>query len=292
MKKNYLDCASIKGTIYVLMSAICFSLGGVLIKSIPWSSMSIQGIRSIFAFVVIGVYMLWTHHKFVCNKTVIFGAVCNAVMATTFVMATKMTSAANAIVLQFTEPIFVILLLWILYKKKPGKDALVACAVVFSGILCFFFESLSGGGMAGNILAIFSGFTYALIMMMKGFQGSDFESSLLISYVFCAVIGIPSYAAETEATAALWICMILLGVFQFGFSYIFLSRGLDYVSPVTASLTSTIEPVLNPILVAVFCGEMIGLTGIIGAVLVVGAATVYNLKQASSPEETSWGESS
>ena len=117
-----------KGTIYVLLSAVCFSTGGVLIKSIPWSSITIQGIRSIFSFMLIASYMVITKRKFVWNKTVLFGAVCNTAMALTFVSATKMTTAANAIVLQFTEPIFVILLMWALYKKKPKKAAVVACA--------------------------------------------------------------------------------------------------------------------------------------------------------------------
>ena len=225
--------------------------------------------------------MVLTHHKFIWNKTVLFGAVCNVVMSSTFVAATKMTTAANAIVLQFTEPIFVILLLWILYQKKPGKDALFACGGVFIGIICFFFESLSGGGMAGNLLAIFSGFTYALVMLIKSFPGADFESSMLISDVFSVIIGIPYYFGETESSASIWCFVILLGVFQYGFSYIFLSKGLDRVSPVTASLTSTIEPILNPALVAVFCGETIGLLGVIGAILVVGTAAVYNLKQAA-----------
>ena len=134
-----------KGTIYVLLSAVCFSTGGVLIKSIPWSSITIQGIRSIFSFMLIASYMVITKRKFVWNKTVLFGAVCNTAMALTFVSATKMTTAANAIVLQFTEPIFVILLMWALYKKKPKKAAVVACAVVFAGILCFFLDSLSAG---------------------------------------------------------------------------------------------------------------------------------------------------
>lgn len=74
-----------------------------------------------FSFMLIASYMVITKRKFVWNKTVLFGAVCNTVMALTFVSATKMTTAANAIVLQFTEPIFVILLMWALYKKKPKK---------------------------------------------------------------------------------------------------------------------------------------------------------------------------
>ena len=152
---------------------------------------------------------------------------------------------------------------------------------MFAGILCFFLDSLSAGGMAGNLLAVFSGFTYALVMMMKGFPGADFESSLLASHVISLSIGLPSFLGETDHSAKAWICIILLGVIQFGLSYIFLSRGLDRVSPVTASLTSTLEPILNPILVAIFCGETIGRTAVIGAVLVIGAAACYNVYEAA-----------
>ena len=281
MNERNFNAESIKGTLYVLLSAICFSTGGVLIKLIPWSSVSIQGIRSIFSTAVIGGYLLFHHRKFVCNRAVVFGAVCNTVMAFSFVAATKLTSAANAIVLQFTEPVFVILLLWLLYKKKPGKDAVLACVIVFSGILCFFFESLSSGGLLGDFLAVLSGFSYALVMLMKKFPGADFESSLLLSNLFSVVVGIPAYVKETEFSMEIWFFMVLLGVIQFGVSYIFLSKGLDKVSPVAASLTSTIEPILNPLLVAVFCGETVGRTAFLGALLVVGGATVYNLRQAA-----------
>lgn len=283
MKEKHLNKDSLKGTAFVLLSAVCFSLGGILIKLIPWSSVMIQGVRSIFSLIVIVIYMAVTKHRFVWNKSVALGALFNLVMAFGFVMATKMTTAANAIVLQFTEPIFVILLLWIIYKKKPGKEAVITCVIVFCGILCFFFESLSAGGMLGNILAIVSGAFYAGFFLVKKFPGGDFESSLLVALVCSVLIGIPSYVtAEAEFSAEIWICVILLGAVQSGISYIFLSRGLDYVSPVTASLTSTIEPILNPILVAVFYGETIGLLSVFGAVLVIGAATVYNVRQAAN----------
>lgn len=289
--KTNINTDSLRGTVYVLLSAICFSTGGVLIKLIPWSSMTIQGIRSIFSILVVGGYMLLRRQRFVWNKTVFWGAICNTVMAFSFVAATKLTTAANAIVLQFTEPIFVILLMWFIYKKKPGKDALIACAVVFAGILCFFFESLGAGQMTGDLLAILSGFTYALVMMMKKFEGADFESSLVVSNIISVVIGIPVYFRDfsTASVADAWVFMVLLGVVQFGLSYIFLSKGLDYVSPVTASLTSTIEPILNPILVAVFYGEKIGAAAVVGAVLVVGAAAVYNVRQSIQTERGSRG---
>ena len=281
-----LDKNSIKGTICVLVSAISFSLGGILIKMIPWSSITIQSTRSIFSFVVIAAYMMMTGHLFVCNKSVLLGAGCNLIMSFTFVAATKMTTAANAIVLQFTEPIFVILLLWIVFKNKPGKDAIITCILVFSGILCFFFESLSAGGMLGNILAVISGLSYAGVFLIKRFPEGDFESALLISNAISAVVGIPFFLAETEFSAEIWMYMIVLGVVQYGLSYIFLSKGLDHVSPVTASLTSTIEPILNPILVAAFYGETIGHLAVIGAILVIGTATVYNVKQATQKSKT------
>ena len=85
LPEKQLDKESMKGTIYVLLSAVCFSTGGVLIKSIPWSSITIQGIRSIFSFMLIASYMVITKRKFVWNKTVLFGAVCNTAMALTFV---------------------------------------------------------------------------------------------------------------------------------------------------------------------------------------------------------------
>ena len=272
MKDKKMNAESLRGTVCVLLSAVCFSTGGVLIKSIPWSSVTIQGARSIFSALVVGCYMLLRRQKFVWNRTVLFGAVCNTVMAFAFVAATKLTTAANAIVLQFTEPVFVILLMWLIFHKKPGRDALFACAGVFAGILCFFYTSLDAGAMAGNLLAILSGLAYALVMMQKKFRGADFESS----------IGIPFYGQENEMSLHIWFFVLLLGVVQFGLSYVFLSRGLDAVSPVTASLTSTIEPILNPILVAVFYGETIGATAVIGALLVVGSATVYNVRQAKN----------
>ena len=118
------------------------------------------------------------------------------------------------------------------------------------------------------------------MFLIKKFPGGDFESSLMVSHLISIVVGIPFLMRETVFTPTVWGYVLVLGIVQFGLSYVFLSRGLDRVSPVTASLTSTIEPILNPILVAIFCGETIGVLSIFGAVLVIGSATVYNLRQA------------
>jgi drug/metabolite transporter (DMT)-like permease len=278
------------GTIYVLISAICFSLAGVLIKMISWSSLTINGVRNIFAFLVMAIYLKKVGHKFVINRVVILGAICNLFMNLTFAMATKLTTAANAIVLQFTEPIFLILFLWIFWKHKPDWKAIVTCVFVFGGILCFFFDQLTLTGQIGNILAILSGVLYAMVFLMKKVRNANFESSILMSQLASFIIFIPSYLNETDFAPRNFILVMILGVVQMGLGYVFLAKGLEKVSPFSASLTSTVEPILNPIWAAIFYGEMISSIAIAGAVIVIISSTVYNLFSAEtttvSPEIT------
>lgn len=271
--------------VYVLISAVLFSLGGVLIKKITWSPITINGIRNIFAFMVMALYIIKKRHKVVINKVVIWGAVCNILMNLTFVMATKLTSAANAIVLQFTEPIFLILFIWLIWKQKPDKKAILACIFVFGGILCFFFDKISYDGQLGNLLAIISGALYAFVFLIKKMKKSDFESSILISQLASFLIFIPWYFKESNYTAANVLLIMILGFVQMGLAYVFLAMGLDRVSPVTASLTSTIEPILNPILVAVIYGEMISGIAIAGAAIVIISSTLYNVVNAKATND-------
>jgi drug/metabolite transporter (DMT)-like permease len=265
------------GTVYVAISAVCFSLAGVLIKMISWSSLSINGIRNIFAFLVMAVYLHKTGHKLVINRVVILGAVCNLLMNLTFVMATKLTSAANAIVLQFTEPIFLILFLWLFWRYKPDWKAVVTCIFVFIGIICFFLDQLTLSGQLGNILAILSGILYAIVFLMKKVKDANFESSILLSQLISFVVFIPAYCRETDLAPINFILVIVLGVVQMGFGYVFLAKGLERVSPISASLTSTVEPILNPIWAAIFYGEMISAIAIVGAFIVIVSSTVYNI---------------
>jgi len=277
---------TIKATVDVIVSALLFSLGGIMIKLLPWSSFSINCCRSFFAAGVILLYMKYTHHKFLFNKAVLLGAVSNSAMSLTYVAAAKLTTAAAAIVLQFTEPIFVILIMWFFYHRKPSGDAVLTCVVTFGGIVCFFLENLSGRSVAGAALAILSGFAYAFVFLMKKFKNGDFESSIVLSFLINIVIGVWSVGGEKQFNMHILLILIIFSVLQYGLPYIFLSRGLDHVSPVTASLTSAIEPIANPIIVAVFYGETIGALAVAGAFMVLGASLFYNLRQIQISEKT------
>lgn len=265
-----------RGTVCVFLAAVLYSIGGLCIKLIPWSGMAINGGRTAIALVVIGLYLALVRHPLRCSRRVLVGAA--AVFGTNllFSIANKLTTAANTIVLQFTAPIFVILFSAVLLGKRPQKLDLLACGAVLGGVLLFFLDSLSAGGMAGNLIALGSGVCYAGVFMMNELPGSDPISSVFWGDVLSAVVGLPFLLGETNFSAVPLASLAVLGVFQVAVAYILLTEGLKTTPPVTASLVSGIEPVLNPILVAVFYHELISPLALAGAAVVVCSVVLYN----------------
>ncbi len=266
-----------KGTLCVFLSAVLYSIGGLCIKLIPWSGMAINGARTAIALLVIGLYLKITRHRLRMNLWVLVGAVAVCGTNILFSVANKLTTAGNAIVLQFTAPIFVILFSVLFFGKKPKKLDVLACGLVLGGVLLFFVDSLSAGGMLGNILALLSGVSYAGVFLMNDMPDSDPISSVFWGDVISATVGLPFLGYEKEFSQNILIALLVLGVFQVGMAYILMVEGLKTTPPVTASLVSGIEPVLNPILVAIFYHEMIGPVALIGAMVVVGSVVLYNV---------------
>ena len=265
-----------KGTLFVFLAAVLYSIGGLCIKVIPWSGMAINGGRTAIAIVIVGFYLWKTGHKLRLNRWVLLGAMAVSGTNILFSVSNKLTTAANAIVLQFTAPIFVILISLMFLGKRPTKLDVMACVVVFSGVMCFFMDSISSGNLLGDILALISGISYAGVFMLNDLPDNDPISSVFFGQLCSAVIGFPFLLQETQFTSTALISLVILGVFQVALGYIFLTIGLKTTPPVTASLVSGIEPVLNPILVAVFYHEYIGPAALVGAVIVVGGVIVYN----------------
>lgn len=266
-----------KGTLCVFLAAALYSIGGLCMKVIPWSGTAINGARTAIALVVIGIYLIIVKHPLHFNRWILLGAISVFSTNLLFSIANKMTTAANAIVLQFTVPIFVMLFSMLFFKRKPTKLDLGACVVVFGGIVFFFADSLSMGGGLGNALALLSGVTYAGVFMMNDMPNSDAISSVFWGDVLSAIVGIPFVLKETDFTLIPMISLLVLGVFQVAIAYILLSIGLKTTPSVTASLVSGIEPILNPILVAVFYGEEMGVFALIGAAIVIIGVVGYNV---------------
>ena len=269
-----------RGPLLCFCAAALYSIGGLCIKVIPWNGLSITGARNLVALLVVGGYLVLSRHRLKLNRWVLLGAVSVCGTNALYAVANKLTTAANAIVLQFTAPVFVILLGILFWRKRPTRLDLAACAAVLAGIVCFFVDSLEMGGMAGNIIALLSGLTYAGVFLMNDLPDSDPISSVFLGDVCSALIGLPFLVRETEFSPVAIFSVVILGAFQVGLAYVLLTIGLRTTPPVTAALVSGIEPVLNPILVAVFYRESVGALAIVGAAIVIGSVIGYNALRA------------
>lgn len=272
-----------KSTIFVFLSSVFFALGGLFFKLIPWDAMAISSARSILAGLCIGGFLIVKRHRFVFNKTVFAAALGICITNILYAQANKLTTAGNAIVLQFSMPVFVILIMLTLYRRKPSLQELVTCFTVLAGILCFFVDSLSAGNMLGNALALISGFTYACFFIFNSQEDSEPFTAILLSYAMAALIGLPQLL-KTDIAGSGWpilLAVLGLGILQQGAGQVCLALGIKETSPVTAGLISGIEPILNPVLVAVFYHEMLTPLSLVGGAIVLVSIITYNYLEAA-----------
>ena len=275
-----------RGTLFVFLAAVLYSIGGLCIKVIPWNGMSINSARNMVALLVVGGYIYFSRHGLRFNRWIALGAISVCGTNVLFSLANKLTTAANTIVLQFTAPIFVILLSAVFWRKKPQKLDLAACVLVLAGVVCFFVDSLEMGGMLGNLLALVSGVSYAGVFLLNNLPDSDPISSVFWGDVLSVLLGFPFLIQETEFTALALTSVAILGAFQVGLAYVLMCIGLKTTAPVTASLISGIEPILNPLLVALFYQETVGPMAVVGAVIVIAGVVGYNVIKSRRPERT------
>ena len=265
------------GPLMMLIASILFATGGILCKLIPWSPLAINGVRNLLGGLLIGAYLLATHHKLKFNLKILFGAICMCGVTTLFIVANKLTTAANAIVLQYTAPIWIILLSALILKKKPQAREIITILVVLVGIVLFFIDGIGAGNTWGNIAAVAAGVFYAGLFLLNSLPEADALSALFIGQLGTGIILSPLVIKETDFSAVPIIAVVALGIFQVGLAYIFFNLATSHTSPVTASIINGVEPILSSVLVAVFWGEMLTPLSLIGAVIVVAAILIYNI---------------
>lgn len=223
--------------------------------------------------------MIITKHKFTFNSTVLFAAVANTCTSILYSLANKLTTAGNTIVLQFTMPVYVIIISAIIYKKAPTKLEIKTCFLVLLGIVLFFVDSLTAGNSLGNALALVSGVCYAFVFILNSRKSSDPFSAMVLSLFITSIVCLPELLKTdiTNSSSEVILAVLGLGILQQGFGHIFLSLGIKDIKAVTSALLSGIEPILNPILVAIFYGEMLTPLSIAGAIIVLISITTYNV---------------
>ena len=272
----------IPAPLWVAAAALLMSTGGLFIKMSPWNGFSINGARCFFAVFVVGLYLVLTRHRLKLNRWVLLGSVFVSGTCLLYSVANTLTTAANAIVLQFTAPIFVMVLQAIFWKKRPTRLQITCCILVLVGVAFVFLDGLSAGNQLGNFLALCAGLSYAGVFLLNELPDADPISSVFFADILSALAGLPFLFGETDFGAMAWTSVLLLGVFQVGLAYVFMCKGLQGTPAVTASLITGIEPIQNPFLVAIFFHEAIGTLAIPGAVLVIGTVLYYNVRSAKA----------
>ncbi len=261
----------------MLLCAALWSIAGIFIKLIPWNGFAVASMRSLVAGLTIALYMLITKKRFVLSRRTLLAGLLSASVYTCFVCSNKLTTAANAIVLQFTSPVFIVVFSALIFKTRIKKADMLVVLFTLAGIALCFIDQLQGGYLLGNCVAILAGMFMAGMFMAVGeLEGEERFSGILLGQGFTFGIGLPwVIVTRPELTAAAVGCVLVLGVFQLGISYILYIKATKYCPPLACCLLGAVEPLLNPVWVMIFDGETPGPLALIGGIVVVGSVTLW-----------------
>jgi drug/metabolite transporter (DMT)-like permease len=208
--------------------------------------------------------------------------VCYAMTVTLFVFANKLTTAANAILLQYTAPLWIAVFSpWFLKERARAVDWLIV-ALIIAGMALFFLDELTLSGLQGNLLALLSGasFGWMVLFLRRQRSGPGFES-IFLGNVLTALVCAPAlFRSLPVSHGSVWLGLLLLlvlGLLQLGLSYILYAMAIPHVTALEAMLIPAIEPILNPALVLLVIGEKPGPWAVAGGALVLGAVVVRGM---------------
>jgi len=286
----------------ILLCAILWSTSGLFIRLVDCHPMVIAGSRSFFAALfLLALRLFFPFRKNTANsKAVIFRTLlkeapilagCGLGYAATmilFVIANKLTASANAIMLQYTAPVWAALLGWLFLRERPRFEHWAAMALVGLGMFFVFQGGFAAGSFLGDILALASGVLFgANSVILRAREDNNPADIMLFSHIICAVISIPFFFLYPPAPGAKYfLSVIYMGIFQLGMASALFAYGIRRIPAVQAMLTATIEPVLNPVWVLLALGEKPALSVIAGGgiiiVAVIFSSIFSNIKKKTS----------
>jgi len=255
-----------------LLTALLWSLGGLLIKTVDWPPLAVAGGRGLVAAAFLGLTNRGL--RFTFSRIQVLAAVAYAACTISFVTATILTTAANAILLQYTAPVWIALFgAWFLGERAARIDWLTI-AVVLGGMALFFADGLELTHTLGNVIAILSGVAFAAmtIALRRQKDGSPVES-IILGNALAFVIGLPFMVGQPLPSPIGWAALLMLGIVQLGCSYWLYARAIKHVTALEAVLIPVVEPILNPVWVFFVRSERPSPWALAGGVIVLGAVT-------------------
>jgi len=268
------DPAHTKSVGLLLGGALCWSLAGVLFKHVEWPGLAAAGGRGLLAALFL-LAVTWRELRFTWSPLQLGAAAAYAACTILFTLANKMTTAANAILLQYTAPVWIALLgAWLLNERTTRADWLTIAAVL-GGLAVFFYEGLQLGNIAGLLVALASGVGFAVmtILMRKQKHASALES-IILGNLLSFLIGVPALWGAPALPPSGWVALGLLGFVQLGLAYLLYARAIKHVTALEAVLIPVIEPILNPVWVMLAVRERPSPLALVGGAIVLGAVTL------------------
>lgn len=275
------------GIIQMVLCSALWSIAGLFISHIHINDIPIvNGIiiaagRSFFAAITVVIFMVLTKQRFIVSKNTVKNGILLCGVFICFVGANKLTTEANAIVLQYTAPIFVLIFSAVFLHKKPRGFDIAAVLLTLVGVACFFLADIRPGNMGGNLLAVAAGaFFGGTFVAVGNTKGEEKMSGILFAHIFCTLIGLPFllFAKNNHVSGTSIALIAVLGVVQLGIPYILYALASNRCSTVSCVVISAIEPVLNPILVAIDNpAKMPNTASIISGLFLILVITLYSV---------------
>ena len=254
----------------------------MLIKAIAWTPLAVAGGRGLIA----AVFLVLTHRglRFHFSRAQVLGALGYASCTIAFCVATKLTTAANAILLQYTAPVWIGLFgSWLLGERTIRADW-IAIALVIVGMALFLANGLSVGHVLGDSLGLLSGVCFAgMTLALRSQKDGSPVESIILGNLLAGLIGLPWIITSPDLPLTGWIALAALGVVQLGCSYWLYARAIRHVTALEAVLIPVIEPLLNPVWVLLAVGERPTPLALLGGVIVLAA--VVGLRRPAAPTE-------
>lgn len=285
----------ISPVIYVLVAVVLWSSGGLFIKLTTVDAFTVNAGRSLFAAITVAVFTFRKGLK--PDKFTLLTSLLYAGTLSSFVFANKNTTAANAIFLQYTAPIYVLMFSPFILKEKFRFSDLITIVVCITGMSLFFLENqdsdnlLAPNVFLGNIAALLSGVFFGLFLILlrhprslvKNPAISVFYGNLIIVLLMLPfLISNPPQPTLTDFGA-----IVYLGIFQIGIAYILFTNGIaNGVRSLNASIIGFVEPLLNPVWVFLFVGEKPAGWAIFGGLIILSAVIFHTLKENRSKPGT------
>jgi len=282
------DPARQRSVALLVAAALLSSTGGVLLKLMSWPPVAVGGLRGLIA----GIFLLalgWGHLRFTFSRLQLATAVAYSATTVTLAVATRLTTAANAILLQYMAPVWIALVGPIFLGVRTTRRDWLFVAGMLLGLTTFFSDGLRAGNLLGILLATASGVSLAgFILLMRKQKESLALEPLILGNFLAFLIGLPAtLSLHTRPSAQSILVLLALGVGQLGLGYWLYAKALRRVSALEGALIPMIGPILNPIWVMLAIGERPSGLTLAGGVLVLGMVGLRVLAALASPPEGS-----